>query len=192
MKKLMKYLVFICLQCVVIGLSILVGWNYGLPADRQRLKDQENSLNESWYYLQHEALRAAENAQSTIELLQSRTNVAEAIEMLNKQVDYWILSHNGLRGSLSSIGYYEWPSGEDQFVLTMRIAEYRKQYPVNYKNSYGNRQKSDIERVFSEAEKCQQRRASGSWKPIRAGDGELIIIEQSSDEDVATRAAPEK
>ena len=164
MKNWSKILLFLCLQCTVIGLSILVGWNYGIPADRQRLKDQECWLQADEYRYQWENNQHIALLQSIVELLEVKTNSTEAINMANMSIDGGIGNCNNWREFGNPLGL-EWPSGEDQFNLILLIAKYRQKHPTRYAYS-PFLTKETLDRIFNEAEKCRNRRASNpKWTP---------------------------
>jgi len=165
MKNWTKILIFLCLQCAVIGLSILVGWNYGLPADRQKLKNQETWLQEAEYLSLQENNQSIDFLQSVVELLQIETNVIKAIDVLNGEIDFKITHFSGWREFGNPRGL-EWPGGEDQFNLIHKIVKYRQKYPTCFTNYPPWITKETLGRIFDEAEKCKIRRISApNWTP---------------------------
>jgi len=165
MKNWTKILLFLCLQCSVIGLSILIGWNYGLPADRQKLKNQETRLQEGAYLNQRENNQNIELLQNIVELLQTGTSANNVIDIINGSINFRIMHSNGWTEFGNPRGL-EWPEGEDQFNLILRIAKHRQKYPICYTNCPPWMTKESLSRIFDEAEKCKNRRATDSkWTP---------------------------
>lgn len=134
MTKSTMILLFLCLQCAVIGLSIFVGWNYGLPADRYKLETFEKIIDDrfeqKWHFDQRQDIIDIETLQSVVELLQIKTNSIEAIDVANKAIDNRLARYS--RVELGDDNWRKWPNFEGQYPLFLRIAQYRQKYLTSY------------------------------------------------------------
>ena len=158
MKKLTNILLFLCLQCAVIGLSIFVGWNYGLPADRARLdaleRIMDDRLEQSWRFHQMQDNADIEIFQTAVELLQIKTNLIETIDVLNEAIDTRLERYSGME--FGDDDWCKWPNYGGQYPLFLRIAQYRRKYPASYISaSWSMERKMAVGKLFDEVEKYQ-------------------------------------
>lgn len=158
MKKLRKILLFLCLQCAVVGLGIFVGWHYGLPADRYTLEVYKRIIHDRferrWYFEQKQDITDIEILQSAVELLQIKTNSIEAIDVLNETIDRRLARYS--RMEYGDDDWRKWPNYEGQYPLFLRIAQHRRKYPASYIcPPWMIETKKEVARLFDEVEKYQ-------------------------------------
>ena len=168
-----RLLIFLALQVIVIGLGVMIGWNSGQPADRERLASLEVDLKLADDYVRWENINTIEGFQSVLERLQVNGDTTGAITQLNALIDGRIKARSGWAEFGCPRGLI-WPGGEDEFRLILRIAEYRRQHPARQWPSIAG---ISISQIFEEAQKCQIRRASArGWKPPPPTEVQTIEI----------------
>jgi hypothetical protein len=168
-----RTILFIGVQVAVAALAFVAGWNNGLPADRERLRSLEAGVEQMRQSDRSENNLRIETLQSVVEMLQVNGDTTGAVTRLNGAIDSGIDRQNGWMEFGESRGL-EWPSGEDQFRLLLRVGEYRRTHPVGY--SYPGFIRTPA--ILADAEKCRERRTSHpQWTPPKTTD--VIEIQMS-------------
>ena len=175
MKHTAKVALFICLQLVIAGLAFLAGWNSGNPADRERLKRFELDLEFGNHCLTVMRSDRLGSFQSLVESLQLTGDITNAVTKLSRLIDHEIGNSSGWMEYGSNVSGLQWPNGEKEFKVLLRIAEYRLNHPVDYKYPPDYRDKTP--RILKEVLQCRDRRkADPKWVPPQT-DGETLILQ---------------
>jgi len=175
MKKWIKILFFLCIQCTVIGLSILIGWTHGQPLEAMELEFVKNVLDRQNHFVRSKAHENIEFLQDTVEVLQSGRPTKEIIDLLSRRIDRNIDNATAWK-EWASPREYIWPGGEEQFNLLLQVAEYRKTYPVSYKDYPPFYEKRKASGILREVMECKTRRDSDPLKRYNKQFGPTVLV----------------
>lgn len=175
MKKWIKILFFLWIQCVVIGLSILIGWTHGQPLEAMELEFARNILDRQHYFdrsMTHENIIFL---QDTVGVLQSGRSPKEIIDILNRKIDRNIHFATDWK-EWESPREYIWPGGEEQFALLLQVAKHRKTHPVSYTDYPPFYEKSKASGILREVMECKTRRDSDPLKRYNKQFGPTVLV----------------
>jgi hypothetical protein len=172
MKYTAKIVLFIGLQLVIIGLAFLTAWQNSNPGDREQLEFYRSEIEFTRDTLTMLRIERLRSFQSLVESLQLNGDITNAVTKLNQFIDNEIAISSDL-GPREFSGL-QWPNGEKEFNVLLRIAEYRLNHPVDYKYPpvfYMRKAPKNLKEVLQ----CRDRRKSDpKWKPPQTNDETLI------------------
>lgn len=163
MKKWIKILFLLCIQCTVIGLSIYIGWSQGQPIQPMELEYVNNVLDRQNHFVRSMTHENISFLQDTVRVLQSGRSTKEIIDLLNRRIDRNIDLATDWK-EWESPREYKWPGGEEQFDLLLNVAEYRKTFPVSYTDYPPFYAKGRASGILREVMECKTRRDSDPLK----------------------------
>ncbi|MCX7007416.1 MAG: hypothetical protein NTY53_09250, partial [Kiritimatiellaeota bacterium] len=143
--KTRNFLIFLVLQGTLVGVSMLVGTRYHKSAYLlERLDDADGRI----FSLEGAARREQDFVtsdmrwlQDAIETLEVRRDLTGGVHQLSYLLDGVMERQNGTVIEFGhprkddAFGHTEWPGGDAQVELLLRIKAYRKDHPVAYKTS---------------------------------------------------------
>jgi len=175
MKKWIKILFFLCIQCTVIGLSIYIGWSQGQPIQPMELEYVKNVLDSQNHFVRSMRHESIEFLLNTVEVLQSGRSPKEIIDILNRKMDRNIHFATNWK-ERESPREYIWPGGEEQFALLLQVAKHRKTYPVSYTDYPPFYEKRKASGILREVMECKTRRDSDPLKRYNKQFGPTVLV----------------
>jgi hypothetical protein len=176
MKYTAKIVLFIGLQLVIIGLAFLAGWHNGNPGDREQLEFYKSGIEFDRDYHKMKRIENLGTFQSLVESLQLKGDITNAVTELNRYIDHEIVDSSEWRANGGTVHGLQWPNGEEEFKLLLKIAEYRLAHPVTYTYEYKIfPYRNRPPRILKAVLECRDRRKTDpKWKPSQTNNETLI------------------